>query len=242
MTVKQLDERLEAFAADIEKRLLMKLAEMISGGRVTTRIEVYHAKFTDRSKLPPIPSGVTVHEGPIEGYKYFIGAYIGEGLGGECDNSAFSVVEFSGSILSKVRQVAWYSKNTVDPIEFAGILDAVGRNYNDAVVAPEVNRYDSTIWAIRSKHGYPNLYRWKTVDSKTAVSNKLGWFTNSSTKPRLHHWFRSLMKSNRIEINDTQTRDDFKRWYSNAATSIEGGLKDDHMQALLIASYVAAEN
>ena len=237
MTSAQLEEKF----AELEQRLLEKIAKLIVNNK-PVKSEPPPIKLTDRKKLPKMPRGVTVFKEPQEGRKYFIGADIGEGLGGSCDDSAFSVVEAESS--GKIRQVAWYSSNEVDPYEFAGILDAVGRIYFDAVLAPEVNRYDSTLYALRNKYGYPNFNRWWTIDSVNSISSKIGWVTTVATESRMRHHFRSLMKRKMIEINDPECRRCFTEWYENKQSydlNELKTLKDDHMKALMIAAVVAGE-
>lgn len=237
MTTAQLDARFEKFASDLESRLLDKISKLIIGKQPVKRTEIYPIKLTDRSHLPKRPSGIKINELPQVGAVYFIGADIGEGLGGTCDDSAFSVLKKQNN---KLKQVAWYANNEINPIEFAGVLDVVGRLYNDAILAPEINRYDATLWQLRAKYGYPNLYRWKIIDSFNGMSSKLGWMTTMSTKPRMLHCFRKLMKSRSIEINDPKCQSAFKCWYDNTAT-LDSHPKDDHMRALLIAAYIASE-
>ena len=191
-------------------------------------------KPTDMAKLPKLPAGVVVHNKPDKDIKYFIGADVAEGLGGKSDASAFSVI---GKLNGKYRQVAWFRSNTIDTFEFAHILDAVGRIYNDAEIAPEVNRFDSCLTELRFRLGYPNLYRWKVYDTVKSSANKLGWFTNIQSKARLSHSFRRLVKEKLLQINDPQCLREMKVFFAG-----DGDSTDDSIQALMIAVYVAYES
>jgi len=191
-------------------------------------------KPTDRAKLPKLPVDVVVHCKPAKGIQYFIGADVAEGLGGDYDASAFSVV---GKFKDKYKQVAWFSSNTIDTFEFARVLDSVGRIYNDAVVAPEVNRFDSCLSELRFRCGYPNVYRWKVFDSTKAATTKLGWFTNVSSKARLAQHFRRFVKAKLLQINDPQCLAEMKVFVAGV-----GEPTDDSITALMIAAYVASES
>ncbi len=236
MTEKQLEERLEQFKTELTN----KFAVMIGIRKEAVKVTVPPIKPTDPKNVPPIPEGV--HRAKTGSYKpkgkYFIGADIGEGFGGTYDGSAFSVVEKLPN--GNLRQVAWYDNNEINPVDFAGVLDAVGRNWNDATLAPEVNRYDSTIWQLRTQYGYPNLYKWKRVDSKNS-SNLVGWYTNVISKQRIIDWFRKMYGGGTIEINDPLAKNAFKQWFANNLQVIDGPMRDDHMQALMIATFIASE-
>lgn len=231
-----IDQRIEAKLEELFPKIVAAIADKL-GKKPNVRIETYPIKPTDRNNLPKKRYGVKINELPQDGVTYYIGADIGEGIGGSSDDSALSVV-MKHSCTGKTKQVAWYANNEVDPIEFAGILDATGRFYNDAVLAPEVNRYESTLHELRRTYGYPNLYRWKTVDSINPLSTKLGWMTNVNSRQRLCDWFRRLIKTKMIEINDPKAKKDLAGWESGSSEYCH---KDDHIQALMIAALIANE-
>lgn len=216
-----------------------KVKERINPVRKSARSAVYPIRSTDRQKMGALPGEVNVRDTPLDGVRYWIGAHISGGLGEDTNCSAFSVV-MQEKESQTIKQVAWFTSSAVDPIELAGVLDATGRTYNDAVIAPEVNRYDSTLHELR-KSGYPNIYRWKTVDSLSASSSKLGWFTNQQSAVRLRVWFRRLMKTGLIKINDPEVAILFGQWYENSPTDLNGFMHDGHMRALMIAAFIAGE-
>lgn len=71
----------------------------------------------------------------------------------------------------------------VRPDEHAYVIASLGNIYNGALAAPEYNQPgNATLQELRKI--YPNLYRWKFIDDfKARQSNKLGWQTNSQSRP-----------------------------------------------------------
>ncbi len=195
-------------------------------------------QLTDRDNLPKMPDGVMVYSKPVDGVKYFIGADVAGGIG--ADISAFSVIgKFPKG---KLRQVAWFRSNTIDPLALANVLDAVGRIYNDAEIAPEVNRFDSCLVGLRFRCGYPNVYQWKVLTSDKQSTHRFGWFTTASTRPRMIHFFWRLIKGKLLKVNDPACLKEMK---NHAKTGISPGgdnLPDDNLMALMITAYIASES
>jgi hypothetical protein len=71
----------------------------------------------------------------------------------------------------------------VRPDEHAYVIASLANIYNAALAAPEYNTPgNATLQEL--KKIYPNIYRWKHIDDfKPRLSNKLGWQTNSTTRP-----------------------------------------------------------
>ena len=167
---------------------------------------------------------------PEEGGVYVIGADVAEGLGGDADNSVGCVLKIStnGGV---DEQVAVWRSNTTDPIAFAHVLNYLGRWYNDAMMSIEVNRYDTTMSTIRFQLQYPNLYRWKHLDSLQILSNKLGWFTQSNSKPRLYQTFHRALLQKILIIRSENLCEEMKTFikddYQERAAGSERGSYDD---------------
>lgn len=130
---------------------------------------------------------------PEKDVEYCIGADVAEGLGGEFDYSV-------GTVLRVNRKggcdevVAVFRSNVIDPVAFAQVLNFIGRHYNESMLSIEVNRYDTCMSWVRFQLQYPNLYRWKHMDSINPLSNKLGWLTNVSSKPRLYQTMKRWLQ------------------------------------------------
>lgn len=175
--------------------------------------------------------------------EYSIGADVSEGLGGEFD---FSV----GTCIKVNRRggadevVAVFRSNLIDPVEFAQVLNFMGRYYNEGQMSIEVNRYDTCMSWIRFQLQYPNLYRWKHMDSLNPLSNKLGWLTNVSSKPRLYQTMKRWLQHKLLIVPSrnfaaelkTFTKDEDER-----GATAESGSFDDECLSTMIALYCAHE-
>jgi len=101
-------------------------------------------------------------------------------------------------------QVAEYVSDTIDPIDFAGVVDSMGRFYSDesgtpALCAVEVNNHGLTTQRELSRHlGYENFYIWQVEDSADPTrrfTNRVGFYTNRSTRPALIQLFVKKVKT-----------------------------------------------
>jgi hypothetical protein len=187
-----------------------------------------------------------VWEDAVDGAEYMIGADVAEGLGGNFDYSVAAVLKVGRKPPFHDHIVAVWRSNTTDTIEFAKVLNALGRRYNECCISVEVNRYDTTLMWLRTQLQYPNLYRWKHVDSLNPTSNKIGWLTTMSSKPRLWQIARTYMQQKTLHCYSknfamellTFTKEDYEGRGANA----EGGCTDDEIMASLIAVYCAHDN
>lgn len=180
---------------------------------------------------------------PEKDAEYCIGADVSEGLGGEFDYSV-------GVVLKVNRRggpdevVAVYRSNLIDPVEFALVLNFLGRQYNEAMMAIEVNRYDTCMSWIRFQLQYPNLYRWKHMDSINPLSNKLGWLTNVSSKPRLYQTMKRWLQYKLLLVyskNFAAEMKTFTKDEDERGATAESGSYDDEIMATQIALYCAHE-
>jgi intein/homing endonuclease len=186
-----------------------------------------------------------VWELPQAGAEYVVGADVAEGLGGEADYSTGSVVKINRKGGADY-QVAIYRSNTIDTISFAYVLNWLGLWYNEAMMSIECNKYDTTASYVRFQLNYPNLYRWKHLDSLNALSNKLNWYTQANSRPRLWQTYKRWMQSRLLYIRDRVTatemgafvKDD---WDDRGASGSEGS-HDDALFATMIALYTGHES
>ena len=179
------------------------------------------------------------------GVKYVIGVDVAEGLGGKYDYSV-AFVNRVGSIHQADEQVAIFRSNEIDPVAFAYPCANLGHMYNDAMLSVEVNKFDTTFSYIRNQCSYPNLYRWKNVDTTSQHSNWWGWLTSMKSKPRLWqtsvHWLRHrmwILKSKNI-------LDEFSTFQKESAEDRGGeaadGAHDDEAMAGMIALYCSHDS
>lgn len=114
---------------------------------------------------------------PQDGKKYVIGADVSEGIGG--DYSVATIMDED-----EMETVARW-RGDAEPHEFGEILEQLGRFYNDALIACEINNHGlTTVQRLRDMN-YPNLYRReKGIEERyEEYTSKLGWKTDRKTKP-----------------------------------------------------------
>lgn len=188
------------------------------------------------------PVDVTVWEMPILGAKYFIGADVSEGI--EQDYSVACVLRV-GCGASPDVQVASFRSNKTDPIEFAGVLKSLGRMYNEAEIAIEINRYDSTATYLRFNLLYPNLYRTKNLDAVNVVSGKYGWLTTPKTKKTIFVNLVSRLAAKMVVVRSANLLEEVRSFQRDDASSVTMGAGansfDDELMALMIALFGAHE-
>lgn len=132
---------------------------------------------------------------------YAIGADVAEGLE-HGDYSAAYVIDPSNMSVCAV----WHGH--VDPDLFANVLARLGFWYNAALVGVEVNNHGLTTCVGLQKLRYPRIYYRTTVDAKTnKPSRKVGWRTQSNTKPYVIDQLASSIRGHRdlIEQEDGST-------------------------------------
>lgn len=187
--------------------------------------------------------------------RYLLGADVADGLGQ--DRSALAVHRM-GTLEEPEEQVALYVTDGVTPVQFAFIIDAVGRLYADedgfeAMAVIECNNHGlSTQDTLQLHLGYGHFYRWEYLDAadpQRRYSTKVGWVTTPRTRPMLlDKLYESLTNRDPVthstdlvvhskmlleELADFQTEGAL--WEAAAAR----GAHDDIVMATAIAHYVA---
>ncbi len=137
----------------------------------------FHATVVGAKVLREHNGPLSVWQEPEAGGLYDIGADVALGVGQ--DWSTAQVLKRPTG-----EQVAEY-RGQIEPGEFADVLDGLGRWYNTAQIAVEVNgvgRYTNA----RLSEMYPNLYIWRRTDKiKHRLSNFWGWETSNKSKQEL---------------------------------------------------------
>lgn len=188
---------------------------------------------------------VWVWELPDPNSEYVMGADVAEGLGGPDSDFSVAVVLRLGKNGAPDRQVAKFRSNTTSPIEFAYMMKSLGKWYNTAMIAVELNKYDIAAGTLRFNLQYPNLYRWKALDATNILTNKFGWVTNQVTKPRLYQTFIRYLKANMVIIRSKNCSEEMKTFQkedmqSRGAEAALGAF-DDELMATMIALYCGHE-
>lgn len=138
-----------------------------------------------------------VFEPPNAKLSYVVGADVAEGIEGGDYSTAF--------VMDKnFRQVAQF-KGHIDPDLFGKYLVALGRQYNNALLAPEVNNHGHATLAAIKNLNYSNIYKLEIFDDMlNKMTTKLGWRTTVKTKMAMLDEFRAVIRDNSLKIRDPE--------------------------------------
>jgi hypothetical protein len=178
-----------------------------------------------------------IHKYPVPGHEYTIGADPSGGQEGGDPAAAAIFDRNEGEIVA-----VWHGH--LPPIPFAQVLDGMGRYYNEAIIAPELNSGHgfSVVEELKVRQ-YPRIYVWQRVDKVThAVTNFYGWSTSYRTRPLLIDNLRHGLSEQEILVRDPPMileLLDFQ--YQEFGGRAEGLSHDDMAMACMIAFRVHVE-
>ncbi len=185
-----------------------------------------------------------IYELPDPHERYYLGADVAEGLG--ADYSVGVVLRLNRTNgPGPTYQVAMWRSNRINPQDFAEELNWLGRMYGTCQIAVEVNKYDTTSTWLRMTCQYPDLYRWKNMDSMNIMSQKLGWYTNQLSRPRLWHNYRRFLEYGMCFVRSTIIAEEMKNFvkddFDDRMVGSDSGTHDDSLFAFMIALWCAYE-
>ncbi len=130
-------------------------------------------------KLEANPNGyVRMWKPPRVGGSYAIGADVAEGLEGAAYSAAYVLDRQDCSICA-----AWHGH--IEPEKYGDELYLLGRLYNDAALAVEVNNHGlTTLMRLRAR-GYPKIFYSENLETRGRKTQRIGFQTTSHTKPML---------------------------------------------------------
>ena len=178
---------------------------------------------------------VRIWHRPEPGHLYSVGADCSEGLEGG-DFQAAAVYDQTAR-----RQVATIH-GTMEADDYAELIARVAQRYGTAQVAVEVNGCG---WAVlnRLRRLYHHLYHRQEYDRETRKPGvRIGWHTNSITKPDLVGKLAEAIRDDAVGVEDRDTIEELMAYaYVGGGTSAPEGHYDDRVMALGIAVTVAGE-
>lgn len=123
----------------------------------------------------------------------------------------------------------------INPGEFGIELDRLGRFYNNALIAVEVNGLgQSTIDKLHNDLHYPNLYKRKVVNKATkAETEYVGWNTTQSTRPLMLGTYQDMVRVKEIGLPDRFMVEEMRTFIRNDEGKPEAieGKHDDRVIA-----------
>jgi hypothetical protein len=181
------------------------------------------------------PLGELLMYYPIDpGGTYYIGADVAMGVRGG-DYSVAQVLD------ENKRQVAAW-RSHVHPDYFAEVLAKLGTLYNTAKIAVESNNHGLlTVSLLYKVHHYPNVFTNVVEDTITDVDTpKLGFQTNTKSKPMIIDDLRASLRIGEMELNDRITIQEMMTYVVKESGKLEAedGCYDDCVMSLAICNHI----
>ena len=177
-------------------------------------------------------------EAPREGVRYVMGVDVSEGLR-EHDNSAVQVLRVEKGQLIQV--AVW--QGLIPPDDLADLVNALGRWYNSAFVAIEMNGPGyATNLRLQKRLFYPAIYLRTTYDSLTrAYTSKVGWNTNAKTKQIMVSDLRQAVDTDLIVFQDAATLEEmgYYQMSDDGKYDAAAGYHDDLVMSIALAIQMA---
>jgi hypothetical protein len=205
-TMTDIAERFELTPAQMEFYLckLKRHKEMVVQEYPTTALEafissgrgVFHAADLQKHQAQqPIArkyGDLLVWEEPLPGFHYVLGVDPAEGTGN--DNSVIEVFNANTGV-----QAAEYANNRVQADELSKLVIQIAKDYNRALVVPEIN---SPALISHLRRRYDNIYRREVFDKITQQKTKaLGWRPTAMSKKKLVEDIEEAARVQDIQIN-----------------------------------------
>ncbi len=174
-----------------------------------------------------------VWEEPVPGNLYVCGADTAEGLVTR-DYDAAVILDHARGVEAAALHGHW------EPLTFAHYLARLCRSYNCATLAVERNTPGpAVLLALTEIEHYPTLYQHTDYDQAEGARERVGWPTNTKTKPIMIAAL-ALAIMERRPYRDAAFIAEARTYAikDNGATGASGNLHDDRVMAMGIAEQV----
>ena len=190
----------------------------------------HRAKFQTQAR-----GYLKIWQPPVDGVEYVIGIDVALGV----KDGDYSVMEV---IRKDTREQVAEWHGHIDPDLLGTEAVFLGRYYNLALLAPEVNNHGiATVNAIR-RYRYPRLYRRvKDGQVNDKTTSTYGWQTTQVTKPKIISMLTRLLRESATKIKSKAALSECLTYVveeDGRKTSAQIGCHDDRVMALAIAYYV----
>lgn len=184
-----------------------------------------------------------VWEAPISGAEYMLGIDSAEGVG--ADRSICEVIK-RGTLEYPDMQVAEFACDFMDPVDFSGVVNTIGRFYSDsngdeAFCTIEVNNPAGAaiLNTLRTRWDYTNLFNRKDYEKRENLfTTKLGWHTTRHNRGIIIARGLHALQYGDLILNSpylVEEMADFESNFDLAAAKAKGkDAHDDRVMALLI--------
>ncbi len=190
----------------------------------------HRAKFQTQAR-----GYLKIWQPPVDGVEYVIGIDVALGV----KDGDYSVMEV---IRKDTREQVAEWHGHIDPDLLGTEAVFLGRYYNLALLAPEVNNHGiATVNAIR-RYRYPRLYRRvKDGQVNDKTTSTYGWQTTQVTKPKIISMLTRGLRESATKIKSRAALSECLTYVveeDGRKTSAQIGCHDDRVMALAIAYYV----
>lgn len=190
----------------------------------------HRAKFQTQAR-----GYLKIWQPPVDGVEYVIGIDVALGV----KDGDYSVMEV---IRKDTREQVAEWHGHIDPDLLGTEAVFLGRYYNLALLAPEVNNHGiATVNAIR-RYRYPRLYRRvKDGQVNDKTTSTYGWQTTQVTKPKIISMLTRVLRESATKIKSKAALSECLTYVveeDGRKTSAQIGCHDDRVMALAIAYYV----
>ena len=194
----------------------------------------------------PLMNGLVMWEEPKTNVDYTIGVDPSWGVGE--DRAAIHVLR-NGTVHSVDRQVAEFCTDDMNMHDLVPVCYMIGNLYKntvedrEALMSVECNLSDDIVHRLRMDYSYGNLFVWKFYDNiKGMMSNKLGWWTNTRTRPKIISKAMHYIKNDWWSINSPWLLNEMQtieKLEEKARIEAAAGHHDDLFMAAAIALWSA---
>lgn len=174
-----------------------------------------------------------IWKGPTFHDTFVIGADIA--MGAQQDYSVATVFNTQQELVAMLRT------NIIDPGTFGDLLFYLGRYYNNALVCVESNSIGNTTLDRLRQMNYVNLYsETKVAAMRTEETEKLGFRTTSSSKPRIIGHLKRCVEDLDIRVPAVEAIQELKDYVQTESGKTEAlaGSHDDIVMAMAISMEV----
>jgi hypothetical protein len=196
---------------------------------------------------------VAYHEGlyqykrPERGRNYVLVVDVSRGKG--LDYSAFQVIDITGM---PYEQVCTYRSNTITPMDYADVVNRIGKIYNSAGVLVEINDIGEQVsTSLQYDFEYDNLlYTESFGRSGKRITTGFGGGnadrgvrTTKSVKAIGCSMLKMLVEQNQLIINDFNTINELSTFSRKAQSyEAEAGCHDDLVMPLVLFGWMSDQN
>jgi len=204
-------------------------------------------EFTNPEGLKVYRKPITVIEKPENSHLYVMTVDTSRGVG--LDYHAFAVMDISQM---PYQVVATFRNNTLSPLIFPNVINAVGKQYNDAFILIELNDIGAQVSDIlHNDFEYENLLvssirgrKGQTLDGGFGkADNQRGVRTTAAVKKLGCSVFKSMVETDKLVLNDYDIIRELVSFVSNSkGYAADTNHNDDLVMCLVLFGWLSTQN